>query len=271
VTINMFELEPYISRSSPVHRLDARVKLAVVVLYIVVLTSLPLDVHFSWPLAFWGLILLAIWAARLPLGAMLSRSTVALPFALAALALVFTTPGQPLFSVAWGSLHLTATAEGLVRFLSILLKSWLGLQAALILSATTPFTQLLCGLRSLGLPPLLVSMLGFMYRYLFVLVDEVRRMMAARDARSARPDRQAGGTLAWRAKVTGQMAGTLFLRSYERSERIYLAMRARGFDGEIRSAQQLRLQGQDALVAGTSLLILAVVVLSYSVLSPGVF
>lgn len=269
--MNVFELEPYIPRSSPVHRLDARVKLAVVALYTVVLTSLPLDVHASWPLAFWALILIAIWAARLPLGVMLRRSTIALPFALAALALVFTTPGQPLLSTAWGPFSLTATTEGLARFFSILLKSWLGLQAALILSATTPFTQLLCGLRSLGLPPLLVSMLGFMYRYLFVLVDEVSRMMAARDARSARPDGRIGGTLIWRAKVTGQMAGTLFLRSYERSERIYLAMRARGFDGEIRSTQQPRLQRHDALFAGTSLLILAVVVLSYSVLSPRVF
>ncbi len=114
-------------------------------------------------------------------------------------------------------------------------------------------------------------MLAFMYRYLFVLVDEVNRMIAARNARSARADGRVGGSLAWRAKVTGQMAGSLFLRSYERSERIYMAMLARGFDGELRSSQQIRLNGRDILFAGTSLIIIAVVVLSYTMFSPRIF
>ena len=77
-----------------------------------------------------------------------------------------------------------------------------------------------------------------MWRYLFVLVDEVLRLMRAREARSGHPveprRRRIGGSLAWRARVTGGMAGNLMLRSFDRSERIYAAMASRGYDGEVR-------------------------------------
>ena len=81
----------------------------------------------------------------------------------------------------------------------------------------------------------MVAIISFMYRYLGVIGDEAARMNRARAARSAdRGGRGAGGSLRWRAGVTGSMVGSLFLRSYERSERIYAAMQARGFDGELR-------------------------------------
>jgi cobalt/nickel transport system permease protein len=81
----------------------------------------------------------------------------------------------------------------------------------------------------------MVAIISFMYRYLGVLGDEAQRMNRARASRSAaRPGRRAGGSLLWRGRVTGAMVGSLFLRSYERSERVYSAMLARGFDGELR-------------------------------------
>ena len=81
----------------------------------------------------------------------------------------------------------------------------------------------------------MVAIISFMYRYLGVIGEEAGRMNRARAARSAdRGDRGAGGSIRWRATVTGSMVGSLFLRSYERSERIYAAMQARGFDGELR-------------------------------------
>jgi cobalt/nickel transport system permease protein len=74
-----------------------------------------------------------------------------------------------------------------------------------------------------------------MYRYLAVLTDEASRMLRARASRSAiRLGHHGGGSIRWRAEVTGRMVGSLFLRSYERSERVYAAMQARGFDGELR-------------------------------------
>ena len=81
----------------------------------------------------------------------------------------------------------------------------------------------------------MVSIISFMYRYLGVLGDEATRMNRARASRSAvGPSGRPGGTIRWRASVTGSMVGSLFLRSYERSERIYGAMQARGFDGQLR-------------------------------------
>ena len=79
-----------------------------------------------------------------------------------------------------------------------------------------------------------------------VMVDEAQRMLRAREVRSAEaPGRPAGRSLRWRAAVVGQMVGTLFLRSYERSERIYVAVLSRGFDGEIRSLGGRRLSSSD--------------------------
>ena len=80
----------------------------------------------------------------------------------------------------------------------------------------------------------MVAIISFMYRYLAVLSDEATRMSRARASRSAQPDGKGGGSIVWRARVTGSMVGSLFLRSYERSERIYAAMQARGFEGEFR-------------------------------------
>ena len=108
---------------------------------------------------------------------------------------------------------------------------------AIVLASTTAFPDLLAAMRALRLPRLLVAVIGLMWRYLFVLVDEVMRLMRAREARSGHPAVPAGrigGSLAWRAKVTGGMAGNLMLRSFDRSERIYAAMASRGYDGEVR-------------------------------------
>jgi cobalt/nickel transport system permease protein len=94
-------------------------------------------------------------------------------------------------------------------------------------------------MRAVRIPRLLVSIFGLMWRYLFVLVDEVLRMLRARAARSGQSDQpglKTGGSLAWRARIAGGMAGSLFLRAFERSDRIYMAMAARGYDGEVRAA-----------------------------------
>ena len=162
------------------------------------------------------------------------RAFFAAPFMLAALPLVYTRTGDPLGSFALGPLTLTVSGEGLEQFATIAAKSWVSVQAALLLAFTTPFHELVDGLRKLRLPQVMVAIIGFMYRYLGVLGDEAGRMNRARAARSADPDGRGGGRILWRARVTGAMVGSLFLRSYARSERIYAAMQARGFEGEFR-------------------------------------
>jgi cobalt/nickel transport system permease protein len=122
-----------------------------------------------------------------------------------------------------------------VALLTILAKSWLSLVAAIILTATTPALELLRAMRALAVPRILVATVSFMYRYLFVIVEEAQRLLRARDSRSASLEGlRCGGSFWWRAGVLGHMVGSLFLRSYERSERVYAAMQARGYDGELR-------------------------------------
>jgi cobalt/nickel transport system permease protein len=111
------------------------------------------------------------------------------------------------------------------------------------------------------MPQVLVSIISLMSRYLGFLADEATRMSRARASRSADPDGHGGGSLVWRAKVTGAMVGSLFLRSYERGERIYAAMQARGFEGEFRHLHRRGMQAPDyALLGGVvaSCLILVV-------------
>lgn len=165
----------------------------------------------------------------------LSRTAVvALPFALAALPLVFTRTGDPLGTIELGPILLTVSGEGLRQFTTIAAKSWLSVQVALLLAFTTPFHDLVDALRELRLPRIMIAIISFMYRYLAVLSDEASRMLRARDARSADPAGRGGGSIRWRASVAGRMVGSLFLRAYERSERVYAAMQARGFEGEFR-------------------------------------
>jgi len=170
---------------------------------------------------------------------------IALPFLLAALPLVFTRSGDPLGTVPIGPLTLTVSGEGLRMFATIALKSWLSVQVALLLTFTTPFHDLIDALRRLRLPAIMVAIISFMYRYLAVLGDEGTRLLRARAARSADPDGHGGGSIRWRAGVAGSMVGTLFLRSYERSERIYLAMQARGFEGTLRHAHGRDIQAAE--------------------------
>lgn len=228
-------LDRYIDGQSPVHALDPRVKLVLALAFILALGLLPAG---AWlPIALCaGALWWAVGRAQIPLGTIVKRAFVALPFALVAVTLVFSRPGAPLFTLGLGPLRLTATDVGLIAFLSVVVKSWLSVQAALLLTATTQFTDVLYALRALRLPAVLVAILSFAYRYLFVMVDEAQRMLRARECRSAAlPGQKGGGSIGWRAGVVGQMVGTLFLRSYERSERIYVAMLSRGFSGDMRT------------------------------------
>ncbi len=183
--------------------------------------------------AAWTFLALVSVAGKIYPWRMVKGGFVALPFAIAAFPLIFTKQGDPLGDINFGLFALTASGEGLRMFATILLKSWVSVQAAALLTFSTPFHDLVDALRQLRLPRLFVAVIALMYRYVAVIVDEASRMMRARAARSA-DDGAGGGSLVWRMKVVGGMVGSLFLRSYERSERIYAAMQARGFDGEFR-------------------------------------
>jgi cobalt/nickel transport system permease protein len=238
-------LDQYQPGLSPVHRLDARVKLSLVLAYILAASLMPVGAWPAFSLLFFYVLALTL-VSGLGLLRVQRRALVALPFALAAVTIVFTTEGPLAFALSLGPWRLRATEPGLVRFFSIMLKGWLSVQMAVLLAGTTPFPTLLMAMRSLRFPPVLVAINSFMWRYVFVLADEAMRLSRARDARSGvRSGLKSGGPVSWRAKVVGGMVGNLFIRSYERSERVFQAMAARGYRGEFHAFSSPALPTRD--------------------------
>ncbi len=256
-------LDPYRRRASPLHRLDPRVKFILVLAFILVVALTPIG---AWPvyILLFAIVLSIEILSDLGVAYVLKRAVLALPFVLAALPVIFTTQGAPLLEIPVGSWTLVITQEGLARFISIALKSWISVQAAILLAASTPFPDLLVAMRAVKIPRLLVAVFGLMWRYLFVLVDEALRLMRARAARSGETGQagtKPGGRLAWRARVAGGMAGNLFMRAFERSDRIYVAMLSRGYDGEVRATPlpALNQAGWLVLILGLAVLGLLIV------------
>ncbi|HEX2766135.1 MAG TPA: cobalt ECF transporter T component CbiQ [Candidatus Limnocylindria bacterium] len=247
------ELDRAIARDSPIHRADPRLKLVATVATILAITLVPVGGFAALVIAWAGLTVASTVAQLGPFR--LSRGAfIAAPFLLAAVPLIVVRTGNPLGSIG----PFTISGEGLVMFATIALKSWLSVQAALLLTFTTPFHLIVDAMRDLRVPRILVGIVSFMVRYLAVLGDEATRMLRARAARSARaPGGRGGGSIGWRARVTGQMVGSLFLRSYERSERIYAAMQARGFEGTFRHLAAQPVRAEAWAVFGLLLALLA--------------
>ena len=206
----------YQQHATWVHHLDPRVKVLVAVVFIISTALLPDGAWLAYMLS-WGVVIGLALMAHIQPWFIVKRSLLILPFLLAAVSVAFTLPGQVLWHGPWG---LTISDAGLSRFLSIVMRSWISVQMAVLLTATTRFPDVLHALRHLYVPAILVAILAFMYRYLFVLVDEAARLLRARAARSARlPGKKSGRSLWWRATVAGNMVGQLFSRSLARSER----------------------------------------------------
>jgi len=246
--------------TSLIHRLDPRLKLVATLAFVVVMTSTPLR---AWPavLLLAALAVSVILLSQIPLTEAVRRSVIVLPIVgMVAITLLFTRSGQILWAWYPFGWPIAITVEGVLLFATLVVKSWLSVLVSGLLVATTPFPNLLSALRSLGVPTVLTAIISFLYRYLFVVLDEAMRLQTAREARAA----GTGGTLLWRLRVLGGMIGSLFIRSYERSERIYAAMLSRGFTGQVRTLTRLRwcvLDSWTALCWG--LLVIAAAVLGH--------
>ncbi len=248
----------YHETESFLHRLDPRVKVVVTVAFILSNALLPDGAWIAFGLA-WLFLLFANWLSGLGLGFTLKRSLVALPFALIAITVLFSIPGKPLSSFHFLFWDVTITDAGLLRFVSILIRSWLSVQMAILLVAVARFPDIIHALEHLRVPSILTTIIAFLYRYLFVLADEVFRLMRARESRSAAlataiPGARSGRSVAWRAQIAGHMAGQLFLRSYERSDRVYNAMLARGYAGRMETINPHELRRRDYLTVALALL-----------------
>lgn len=213
---------------SLVHRVPAHAALVGVLAFVLVVVATPA----TEPLAFVGytlLLVLVIGLAGLPPVLVLRRMVVELPFVAFALLLPFVATG-PKVEV----LGLAVSRSGLGDGGALLAKGTLGVVAAIVLSATQHPRDLLLGLQRLRVPALLVAIAGSMVRYTAVVLDEMRRMRLARESRGfeARSVRD--------ARVLARSVGALFLRSYERGERVHLAMLSRGWDGAVPRLDDLR-------------------------------
>lgn len=211
----------YRDGTSPVHRLAAETKVVCLLIFVLAVVATPRELF--WPYALFGLILVVVWrVAAIPVRWILPRMLIEAPFIVLAVLLPFAEGGE---RVEFAGLQLSVA--GLYAAWGIVIKGTLGVAASLTFAATTTARELPLALSRLGVPGLVTSIVVLMIRYVDVLAAEARRMRMARISRgdSPRALHQAG--------AVAKGVGGLFLRSYERGERVYLAMAARGFDGRV--------------------------------------
>ena len=234
--------------ASPVHRLDPRAKVIGLLGLTVVAVTTPLS---AWPVYVACALVLVAVAAAAGVGprTVWSRAKFLIPLVLfVAVFLPFVRGGE---QVELGPLSLSR--EGLAAFAAVSIKAALGTLSAILLGATTAFPSTLRALESLRVPRLFVLIAGFVYRYLFVVVEEVQRMRAALAARGYHP------RSALHAAAVGRVATALFLRTHARGERVYLAMLSRGYSGSVPALDTLRFRTADLLfVAAVGALLLPI-------------
>ena len=224
---------------SPVHRLDARVKLSAIVGYTAVLIAVNrYQAAALAPFVVGPVALLML--GGIPLRFALKRVLILSPFVLTLCLFqpVFLRQPRPVVLGGW---HFELAGGWLVAA-NLAVKFVLGLLALTVLTCTTPFAALLAALRKLRAPRMLVMVLSFLYRYLFVLLDEAMRIRRARDFRGA-----ALAPVGRRLAAVGGVVGSLFVRTWQRAQRVHLAMAARGFDGVPRTLDHPHLHAADGV------------------------
>ncbi len=228
-----------------VHRLDPRVKVIATMLFLFTVISFPkYEVVGLVPFFLFPALLMAI--GEISVRFILRKVLLVSPFAI--LIGVFNPLLDTQTIAVISGIPISA---GVVSFLSILLKFALTVSTALLLIATTSFPGVCHALRRLGLPSLFVSQLLFLYRYIFVLMEEAMRITRARDMRSF-------GTRGSGIRVFVRLIGTLFVKTVDRAERIYYAMLSRGFKGDIPSLGRTGIKAADLTYLTATVAFLAV-------------
>jgi len=206
---------------SPAHRLDSRSKIIAAVIFAVIVASFPKYATVQLlPLAVVPFLL--AWFGDTPFCVVGRMLLIACPFA------VLVGLFNPVLDRAPVAVGDHVLAAGWLSCASILVRFALSMTMLTVLVATTALPDLLRGLRRLRIPATLVTQLQFLYRYLFLLADEASRISRARRLRE--PERPRAD---W--KTARAMLGSLLWRGIERADRVYLAMQARGFRGEMPS------------------------------------
>ena len=225
-------LDELAGANTPIARVDPRAKLVTTAAFLVTVASYGrLEVSALLPLAAFPLALFAL--GDVPLRPILSRMALVAPFAVLVGAFEPFLDRQPL-----GTFGPVVVTAGWASFASIFLRFALSVSAALLLVATTGLDAVAAALAWFRVPRVLIVQLLFLYRYLFVLSEEVARSLRAHALRS--PDHPSP-----RLRIAGSMLGQVLLRTLERAQRIHVAMLCRGFDGEVRLRRPLRARLSD--------------------------
>ncbi|MCD4527052.1 cobalt ECF transporter T component CbiQ [Nocardioides sp. cx-173] len=206
---------------SVVHRAPAHLKVLTLVAFMLTVVATPR----GWYPVFAGyllVVLAVILLSRVPLLYVVRRMVIEVPFVVFAVLVPFIATG-PRVEV----LGLSVSEPGLVAAWGLLAKGTLGVMASLTLAATTEPTDVLVGLRRLRVPDLVVQIMGFMIRYLDVVTADLGRMMVSMRSRGMNPR----SPRSW--PTLARTLGALFIRSYERGERVHLAMLSRGYTGRL--------------------------------------
>jgi cobalt/nickel transport system permease protein len=239
-------IDKFAYQDSAIHRLDSRVKFLVVLVFTAVVISLPrtsLSILACYAV---GPFAILVWAG-IPLKFVFKQIALVSPFVVV-LALSCPLYDRTPLTVGFGPFALQSTV-GWMRCFAILGKFVVTMLALIALVSTTRFNNLLSGLQRLGFPRLLIIQLGFLYRYIFVLIDRAHRMLRARAGRKLK---NLGFTQELRTGAS--MLGSLFIRSIDSAERTSIAMQARGFDGNWRTLSTMQIRRADVvfiLIAAT--------------------
>lgn len=246
--VGAFHLDIDSKQTTLWHSLAPRSRLLCTLLIVFAIGLTPNGRWLTW--AVYGLgVLSLILLSRVTLPVLLKRIAVEFAFiSVVLLGTLFRDGGEVLWS--WGSLKITTV--GLTVLGSVTLKALLSLLMLNVLTLTTSIPALLNALVALRTPPLLVAILASMYRYLSVLIGEFNAM------RRAAASRNLMGRNRWQRLVIGNMIGSLFIRTYERGERVYQAMLARGYQG-LPPVEKVPKGGRRDIVALTLTIILALV------------
>lgn len=203
------------------HTLAPRTRILCTALIVLAIVLTPLGHWLTWGMYGLALIILVL-LSRVTLTVLLKRLAVEFTFIGAVLlGTLFRGGGTVLWS--WGPLQITTV--GLVVLGSVMLKTLLSLLMLNLLTLTTSVTALLHALVELRTPPLLVATLASMYRYISVLNGEFNAMRRAAESRNLMSNKR------WQRLIVGNIIGSLFIRTYDRGEKVYQAMLARGYQG----------------------------------------
>ena len=253
-------IDRYSSLDSFIHKLDPRTKLITTLAFILAVALTPPSRWQGFAVYFF-IIATLILLSKVPVLYILKRSLVIIPFVLLiAIFIPFFKEGEVAGSYNIWLWKVSVTYSGLQVLANIMAKAWLSILSLILLTSTTRTTSLLEGLEQLRMPKVMVLILSFMYRYIFVLVDEVLRMKQARDSRNF------GGSRLRQMRIIGNMIGTLFIRSYERGERVYAAMLARGYTGRNRTLNRQSFRPADVYFGigfGLMIILINVYILIY--------